>query len=212
MSSLELSWRSARRLGAAGLIALATSGCLRPLYGPTATGEPMKEALAAIEVAPVLSTQPNKERAGHYLRSELIFELDGSGEPSPKRYRLTTNYSDWLTAPLVDVVTGRASTAIYVANAGFALTTPEGKLLATGVATVSASYDRTAQRFATVRAARDAEIRAAKELARQIRTRLAIALASPSDPPPAAAVLPNAPTAPGLGGTTGQPNQLLPGL
>ncbi len=39
-----------------------------------------------------------------------------------------------------------------------------------------ASYDRDAQRFANIRAARDAEIRAAKTLADQIRTRLAVAL------------------------------------
>ena len=46
----------------------------------------------------------------------------------------------------------------------------------TGAATSVASYDRSQQRFANVRAARDAEIRAATVLADQIRTRLGIAL------------------------------------
>ena len=209
MWSLELSWRAARRLATAALVALATSACLRPLYGPTATGEPLKDALAAIQVEPVVTPTGSKERAGHYLRSELIFELDGSGEPSPKRYRLTTQYSDTLSAPLVDVVTGRAETAIYVANVSYALTALDGRPVTAGVATASTSYDRTAQRFATVRAARDAEIRAARELARQIRTRLAIALVSPSDPRAASAVAPSAPSAPVLSGPGRQPNLLL---
>ena len=39
-------------------------------------------------------------------------------------------------------------------------------------------YDRTSQRLSNVRAARDAEIRNAKVLADQIRTRIAIALAT----------------------------------
>jgi LPS-assembly lipoprotein len=31
----------------------------------------------------------DQERLGHYLRSELIFDLDGSGQAAvPKRYRL----------------------------------------------------------------------------------------------------------------------------
>jgi LPS-assembly lipoprotein len=158
---------------------LALSGCFRPLYGPTATGEPLQRVLASIEVAPV-GTNQTKERIGHYLRSELIYELDGSGEPSPKRYNLAMLVTDSLSTPLVDSVTGRAISAIYVPNVTYTLTSLDGKTITTGTATVSASYDRTAQRFATVRAARDAEIRAAKELARQIKTRLAAALLNPS--------------------------------
>ena len=43
---------------------------------------------------------------------------------------------------------------------------------------MTASYDRTSQRFANIRAARDAEIRDAKALADQIRTRIMAALAA----------------------------------
>jgi LPS-assembly lipoprotein len=52
-----------------------------------------------------------------------------------------------------------------------------GAPITSGVAFTFASYDRTSQRFANIRAARDAEIRDAKVLAEQIKTRLAIALA-----------------------------------
>jgi LPS-assembly lipoprotein len=64
-----------------------------------------------------------------------------------------------------------------VVTATYTLTAIEGGAqITTGTATASASYDRTEQRYANVRAARDAEIRAVGLLADQIRTRLAIAL------------------------------------
>ena len=49
-------------------------------------------------------------------------------------------------------------------------------MITTGTATAQATYDRFNQRFATVRAARDAEIRLAKTLAEQVKTRLAATL------------------------------------
>src|SRR4051812_31579273 len=179
MSWLRVLPRSGLRLAAAAALTLGASGCFRPLYGPTATGEPLQSVLASIEVAPV-GTNQTKERIGHYLRSELIYELDGSGEPSPKRYKLAMSVTDAIQTPIVDSVTGRAISAIYVPTVSYTLKSFNGKLVTTGTATVSASYDRATQRFATVRAARDAEIRAAKELAQQIKTRLAAALLNPA--------------------------------
>jgi LPS-assembly lipoprotein len=179
MSLLEPSPRSGSRLTLATLLVLLLCGCFRPLYGPTATGEPLRNVLASIEIDPVATGQ-TKERVGHYLRSELIYELDGSGEPSPKRYKLTLVMTDGIQTPIVDSVTGRAISAIYVPTVSYTLKDFSGKVVTTGVATFPTSYDRSTQRFATVRAARDAEIRAAKELAQQIKTRLVAALLNPS--------------------------------
>ncbi len=50
------------------------------------------------------------------------------------------------------------------------------KIISEGVATSTATYDRSIQRFASLRAARDAEIRLAKVLAEQIKTRIASVL------------------------------------
>jgi LPS-assembly lipoprotein len=49
--------------------------------------------------------------------------------------------------------------------------------VATGSAFAVTSYERSSQRFANLRAARDAEIRSARALAEQIRVRLAADLA-----------------------------------
>ena len=52
------------------------------------------------------------------------------------------------------------------------------KTLASGTAKGAASYDRFQQRFASVRAARDGEIRIAKMISSEIKTRLAAALSA----------------------------------
>ena len=176
MSSPKLS-RTAARLIVAALVPLGLAACLRPLYGPTASGERVSDILAAIEIEPV-RTPVTRERIGHYLRSELAFELDGSGRPSPKRYRLVLAVTERLETPIVDTSTGRALSATQVANVSYTLTGLDGRPITNGIATASASYDRTPQRFAAVRAARDADIRVAKLLADQIRTRIAAALVS----------------------------------
>ena len=53
-----------------------------------------------------------------------------------------------------------------------------GQPITKGTAMVVASYDRTSERYSNIRAARDAEIRDAKQLSDQIRLRLAAALAT----------------------------------
>jgi LPS-assembly lipoprotein len=172
--------RAIARLAAAAFMALSASACLRPLNGPTASGASMPEVLASIEVAPAL-TAVGQERLSHFLRSELVFDLNGSGEPHPKRYRLTVQAAERVATPLVDAVTGRAVAATVVAEADYTLKSLDGtRTITAGKATASASYDRYLQRFANVRAARDAEMRAAKLLSEQIRTRLAAVLLTAS--------------------------------
>src|SRR4051794_37322011 len=163
MSSLDRIGRLGR---AAAVLALGLGlpACgFRPLYGPTASGVPMADALAAIDVAPVSVAGAGQERLGHYLRSELVFNLNGSGEPKPKRYRLTVTASQGVSTPLTDSTTGRADAATVNGTASYSLAVLDGgKVLTTGNAIGTTTYDRNPQRFAAVRAARDAEIRLGK--------------------------------------------------
>jgi len=180
MWSLKGIARRSGKLFVAAVVAGAVSACFRPFYGPTATGERLSTALAQIEVQPIRTTLAN-ERIGHYLRSELIFDLDGSGEPPPKRYKLALSVTESASSPIVDTATGRAVASTLNADVTYSLTNFTGtETIAKGTASASASYERSAQRFADVRAARDAEIRAAKLLADQIKTRVALALVSKS--------------------------------
>ena len=141
------------RLAAGTLVlALMLGGCLRPLYGPTVSGADMQSELAAIDVGMI------PERLGHTLRSELIFMLDGSGQPAAKKYILDIKTTLSQTSAVVDSVVARADAATLVGRADFTLRAMNGgAIITTGVATGTATYDRTAQRFGNVRAARDAE-------------------------------------------------------
>ncbi len=155
------------------LIGLALSGCIQPLYGPLSARGDVAGELQAIAVEPI----PN--RLGHYLGNELIFGFNGTGSHVAPKYRLFVTVAEYVQTPLLDTVSGYPSAANVVVNADYRLMpVGGGEPVTKGHATVVASYDRTSQRFANLRAARDAEIRDAKTLADQIRTRIAAAIAA----------------------------------
>ena len=165
--------RALRRIFAALLVGLALSGCIQPLYGPLSAGGDVAGELQAIAVEPI----PN--RLGHYLGDDLIFGFNGTGSQVPPKYRLIVTVTENVLTPLLDTVSGYPSAANVVVNADYRLMPVGGTEPVTkGQATVVASYDRTSQRFSNLRAARDAEIRDAKTLADQIRTRVAAAIAA----------------------------------
>lgn len=176
-----MSWPNLNRAGRLTAVAALTLGlaaCFRPLYGPTASGQTVQASLAAIEVDSV-AVAPEQDRVSHHLRSELIFDLDGSGIPSPKRYKLAVSFKERRQSVIVDTTSGRAQSATLIGEATYRLTSLDGKTeITSGTATGYATYDRSPQRFATVRAARDADIRLAKTLSEQIKTRLAAAFAT----------------------------------
>jgi LPS-assembly lipoprotein len=169
-----------RFLGVVAL-SLALAGCLRPRYGPVATtGPDVATELRAIAVDPI------PDRLGHYLGNELHFALNGTGSNVSPRYRLIVTVHQWVQTPLIDTVSGRPSAGNLMVKAFYQLTpTGGGAPITQGTTTVVAGYDRTSIRYANLRAARDAEIRDARVLAEQIRTRLASAFVERSNQTPA---------------------------
>jgi LPS-assembly lipoprotein len=168
------------RLALVAGLSLGLSACFKPLYGPTASGESLQNVLASIDV-PEIDWPDSQAVMGHYLRSEMIYALNGSGSQTPKRYVLKLALAKSLTTPVVDTQTGRATSAIIGGTLTYTLTNLDGtKVYTQGSATSSASYDRNTQRFATLRAGRDAEIRLAKVLVEQVKTRLAATLSAGS--------------------------------
>ena len=70
------------------------------------------------------------------------------------------------SSPVIDTQIGAPSSVILGGTLTYTLTSLDGKTVVTqGVATSSASFDRFPQRFANIRANRDAEIKLAKDLA-----------------------------------------------
>ena len=168
---MSLSRARSLRAALAVTASLVLSGCLKPMYGGP-DGAALQNDLQAIAIDPI------PERAGHYLANELHFLLNGTGSEVAPKYRLQIVLRERIQASLVDSVTQRATAGSIVIDADYKLLPYGGGAPVTsGVAFTFASYDRTSQRFANIRSARDAEIRDAKVLADQIKTRLAVALA-----------------------------------
>ncbi|HEY8383910.1 MAG TPA: LPS assembly lipoprotein LptE [Microvirga sp.] len=169
--------RRALPLAAALALTVSLTACFRPLHGPTASGAELSSVLASIDVDEV-AVPPLYERFSHYLRSELVFDLNGSGQQAQKRYKLQLAFSGNVGTPLVDTTTGRAQSATLNGSVTYTLVTATGEVVTRGKVTAAASYDRNVQRFASLRAGRDAEIRLARTLADMIRTRVSAELAT----------------------------------
>jgi LPS-assembly lipoprotein len=180
MSSSETGAMTRRRpLALAAVLAFAAlaGGCFQPLYGEgtvSTVGGNVRNAMLGIEVPEI------KGLVGHYLRNELVFEFDGGGAPDRQKIlKLRATTSETLEVITVDYANGRADSAVLVATADWQLIRAgSDEVVASGQSVVRAPYERSQQRFASLRAARDAQVRAAKNLAQLIKARVAAALVS----------------------------------
>ena len=165
-----MSWFDRIRAVAVLAALVGLGGCFQPLYGEAAHPG-LTEDMRAVEVAPI------PDRIGHYLGDDLVSRMNGSGETPPPKYRLTVKLSQSTNAPTIESQIGTADAATVIGQAKFDLIRIEnGALIYTGSATATAVYDRFSQSYANLRAARDAEIRIARELANEIALRVGAAL------------------------------------
>ncbi len=175
MSLSEKAQRYLRLLAFSTLAALA--GCqVKPLYSDGPQGKPAK-ALASIEISEA------DDRVEQEVRNALIFLTSGgAGEPVNAQYKLALNVTSKTQGVLYDQNTkddntDTASAARIVVMADYNLTRADtGETVRSGNRTAVALVDFPGQEFAKVRAGRDGEKRAAKELAEIIRADLAAAL------------------------------------
>lgn len=161
------------RLIAAGLLAATVGGCVfQPMYAQTplfGSGPSLRDALRDVEVASI------QGRIGNELRNDLIYELtggEGNQVQAPFRLTLVANVSSF--SPVIDTESGRPVSEMVSFDVTYKLhDVVRDRTVLTEQALARVSIDRSQQRFANVRAVRDAENRAAKVVAEQIRSRLA---------------------------------------
>lgn len=171
-------WLKLRPLYALGLAALV-AGCFQPLYGAhSPTGGPtVRNALAGVEVLQIEASKGSPEaRIAVELRNALVFELTGGAGQAPQTHRLAIRVRPTRQAIIVDIATGRNEAIITGINAEYVLTeiaTGKTVIRDTTFSRVSADVPGQQQRFAQMRANRDAEDRAVRVIAEQIRARLA---------------------------------------
>jgi LPS-assembly lipoprotein len=177
-----MSWPDIPRLTRlAAVLALAglTGGCFQPIYGEhTALANAgVGNKLSSVEVTPINTPNGTRiARVGVGLRNELIFELTGGGSTASATHKLDVRLTANIQQVIVDINTARPDIENYAINATYTLTDlATNKAVATGSTFARVTYDIPGQqqRFAGARGLRDAEDRAAKVIAENIRTRLA---------------------------------------
>ena len=170
--------RIALRLVAVAALAATTAGCFQPMYAEHTDGTPdLREKLLGVEVPPVDKPNGSREaRIGVEIRNALAFKLYGNATGMPPTHRLVLRFTTGKSSLLVDQNTGLPTTENLGIDAQYNLIEiASNKSVMTGSSFARVSYDLPGsyQRFARTRALRDAEDRAAQEIAEKIQTRLA---------------------------------------
>jgi LPS-assembly lipoprotein len=170
--------RIAARLLLIAALAGATAGCFQPMYADRGDGSPaLRDKLLTVTVPPVnVGNGVRIARLGVEIRNALMFKMYGSSTGMPPLYTLELKLSSSRSSLIVDPNTTLPSIENYGLDANYTLKEiATSKTVLTGSTFSRVEYDIPGQfqRFARARAFRDAEDRAAQEIAENIQTRLA---------------------------------------
>lgn len=169
--------RIAVRLLAVAALAALTAGCFQPMYAEHADGTGLRDKLLTVDIPPIDKPNASQEaRLGVEIRNALAFKLYGTATGAPPLYKLIIKFTSSRSSLIVDPATALPTSENYGIDAQFNLVQiATDKSVMTGTTFSHVSYDipGSYQRFARARAIRDAEDRAAQEIAEHIQTRLA---------------------------------------
>ena len=165
-------------------LAVAASACtVRPLYMKEDPGSAGASAGAAAELASI-AVNPVTTRYAQLVRNELIFlSGGGAGEATNPHYTLNLSVSSQRLASATAPASTRddvnvPTAAILILTARYTLTDiSSNQVVAKGSRNISSSIDVPRQQFAALRAEKDAQQRAARELAQLLRFAIAQDLA-----------------------------------
>jgi len=172
-------WRNSLRIAAVIGLGALNAACFQPLYASRSfNGEtPLATALAQVRVERVPAPNGTAEsRVAVELQNALDFEINGTGGLISPTHALKVNMGLARSSIVQDITTGRVEAEITGIDASFTLTelaTCKVVLRGNTFARVSSEYPGQQQRFARARARVDAESRAAKVIAENVRTRVA---------------------------------------
>ena len=170
--------RFVTRLLAVAALAALTAGCFQPMYAEHTDGTPgLREKLLGVEIPPVDKPNASRDaRIGVEIRNALAFKLYGSATGMPPTHRLVLRFTTTRSSLMIDPTTALPTSENVGIDAQYNLIEiASNKSVMTGTTFSRVSYDMPGsyQRFARSRAFRDAEDRAAQEIAEHIQTRLA---------------------------------------
>ena len=166
------------RVGAVIALGALNAACFQPLYATqTIGGGPgVGTMLAQVDVDRIDAPNGTPDsRIANEIQNALKFELHGGSAISPS-HQLKVKMVTQRSSVITDTATGRVEAELTGIDTTFTLVElATGKTVMTGrtFSRVGSDYPGQQQRFARVRARLDAEDRAAKVVAENIRTRLA---------------------------------------
>ena len=166
------------RLLAVAALAALTAGCFQPMYAEHTDGSPgLREKLMGVELPPIDKPNASRDaRLGVEIRNALAFKLYGDATGMPPTHKLVIRFTSSRSSLMIDPLTALPSSENYGIDAQYNLIElATNKSVMTGTTFSRVTYDipGSLQRFARTRAYRDAEDRAAQEIADNIQTRLA---------------------------------------
>ena len=170
--------RIAGRLLALAALAALTAGCFQPMYAEHSDGTPgLREKLMGVELPPIDKPNASREaRVGVEVRNALAFKLYGTATGTSPTHRLVIRFTTSRSTLMIDPATALPSSEDYGIDAQYnliELATNKSVMTCTTFSRVTYDIPGSIQRFARARAFRDAEDRAAQEIAENIQTRLA---------------------------------------
>ena len=159
-------------------LAALTAGCFQPMYAERTDGSPgLRDKLMGIEIPPVEKAYASREaRVGVEIRNALAFKLYGTATGAPPTHRLVLRFTSTRSSLMINPATGLPTSENYGIDVQYNLidnATNQSVMTGTTFSRVSYDIPGSYQRFARQRAVRDAEDRAANEVADNISTRLA---------------------------------------
>lgn len=142
------------------------SACgFQPLYGSKGT-ENIIGDFSDIQVG------TGKDRIGQLLSNELKHLLNPLRSPQKPKYRLTTVLSESTNSLAVKKTASATRANLIVTSTYTLLSTETGSSLNSGTNSITVSYNIYSSDYATLAAEKDAQNRAIKELAQEIRLQL----------------------------------------
>lgn len=172
------------RLMVVGALSGALAGCFQPLYAESSTtgGPALLDKMKDVEIVQI------QGRLGNELRNDLIFALTGGeGNPKGAPLQMIISVDSSTSTALINSASGLPENQIIRVTANWRIIKADDKKKATvteGAATGTATIDTSDQRFANYSAQIDAEKRAARSVADQIKAQLAAWFIRTGNAPP----------------------------
>ena len=167
-----------RLIGPICALSVLAACTVEPLNGTSSsrisndgTSQSVRTIMKSTSVAPVST------RVGQQVRNNLLFELNGGQLVEGGEYRVTLNVTSASRSLAIerDSLTPTSSQAVVSVTYRL-VKSDSGDVISEGTRRAVASYDQTPQKFANERALRDAQNRAAKEVALYLRLAIGQAL------------------------------------